>query len=59
MKKSRYVIAAAATGIMVIGLSMGAQANTKYSLEITNQYDTEGTSRDDKDKNSVPPWSCM
>lgn len=54
MKKSRYLIAAA-TGMMVIGLSMSAQAKTTYRLEITNQYDTGGNSRDDNDKNRVHP----
>ena len=55
MKKGRYIITAAATGIMVIGLSIGAQAKTTYKLEITNQYDTEGTSGDDNDKNKAHP----
>ena len=35
---------------MVFGLSISAQAKTTYRLEITNQYDTDGTSRDDNDK---------
>ena len=29
--------------LMVFGLSMSAQAKNTYTLEITNQYDTEGT----------------
>lgn len=55
MKKSAYLMTAAATGMLVFGLSMSAQAKTTYRLEITNQYDTEGTSRDDNDKNKVHP----
>lgn len=55
MKNSRYWITAAAVCLMVFGLSMSAQAKTTYRLEITNQYDTEGTSRDDNDKDRVHP----
>ena len=35
--------------------SISAQAKTTYRLEITNQYDTDGTSRDDNDKDRVHP----
>ncbi|MCQ5146667.1 hypothetical protein NE476_30680, partial [Enterocloster bolteae] len=31
------------------------QAKTTYRLEITNQFDTDGTSRDDNDKDRVHP----
>ena len=50
MKKSRFCFTTAAVCLMVFGLSMSAQAKTTYRLEITNQYDTGGTSRDYNDK---------
>ena len=43
MKRGRFCFTAAAVCLMVFGLSMSAQAKTTYTLEITNQYDTEGT----------------
>ena len=55
MKKSRLCFTTAAVCLMVFGLSMSAQAKTTYRLEITNQYDTEGASRDDNDKDRVHP----
>ena len=55
MKKSRFCFTTAAVCLMVFGLSMSAQAKTTYRLEITNQYDTGGTSRDDNDKERDHP----
>ena len=55
MKKSRYAVTAAAAIWMVIGLGMTAQAKSAYRLEIENQYDSQGVSRDDNDKNKVHP----
>ena len=55
MKKSRFCFTTAAVCLMVFGLSMSAQAKTTYRLEITNQYDTGGTSRDDNDKEREHP----
>ena len=55
MKKSRFCFTTAAVCLMVFGLSISAQAKTTYRLEITNQYDTDGTSRDDNDKDRVHP----
>ncbi len=55
MKKSRYLVTAAAALWMAIGLGMTAQAKSTYMLEIANQYDSEGTSRDDNDRNKVHP----
>ena len=46
MKKSRYLVTAAAALWMAIGLGMTAQAKSTYMLEIANQYDSEETSRD-------------
>ena len=57
MKRGRFCFTAAAVCLMVFGLSMSAQAKTTYRLEITNQYDTGGTSRDDNDKERNIPWS--
>ena len=55
MKRGRFCFTAAAVCLMVFGLSISAQAKTTYRLEITNQYDTDGTSRDDNDKDRVHP----
>ena len=55
MKRGRFCFTAAAVCLMVFGLSICAQAKTTYRLEITNQYDTDGTSRDDNDKDRVHP----
>ena len=55
MKKSRYLVTAAAALWMAIGLGMTAQAKSTYMLEIANQYDSEETSRDDNDRNKVHP----
>lgn len=45
---------------MVFGLSISAQAKTTYRLEITNQYDTDGTSRDTTmTKTGYIPWNRM
>lgn len=55
MKKSRILAAAAAAIWMALSLGMTAQAKSTYTLEIANQYDSEGTSRDDNDKNKVHP----
>lgn len=59
MKRGRFCFTAAAVCLMVFGLSISAQAKTTYRLEITNQYDTDGTSRDDNDKDRYIPWNRM
>lgn len=55
MKKVR-VLTAVMTALMTMSsLGITVQAKTTYRLEVTNQYDTEGFSRDDNDKNKQHP----
>lgn len=53
MKKTYITLLAAAIASLSLGIT--AQAQTTYTLEITNQYDEDGTSRDDNDKDRVRP----
>ncbi|MFQ6970265.1 MAG: hypothetical protein ACLRTG_03400 [Enterocloster aldenensis] len=55
MKKSRYLAAVAAVIWVTIGLDMTVQAKYAYTLEVENQYDSQGISRDDNDMNRVHP----
>ena len=55
MKRGRFCFTAAAVCLMVFGLSISAQAKTTYRLEITNQYDTDGTTGTTMTKTGTSP----
>lgn len=55
MKRVRLLTAAITALMAMNSLGITAWAKTKYRLEVTNQYDTEGSSRDDNDKNKAHP----